>query len=157
MLTLINEKEFFGAKYSIHYCFKIYIQCILFYQSELKIIERQWHVETDYKSRSSVITLVHIVPDKNFYLQKDKNLSPASWWSPCISEEEIEAIINDLTIKHSQFSQYWYHWVTITQIEQTKNFIIITSIINIIIIKHIYHHHHLRLQLSYNALYIPLL
>lgn len=59
----------------------------------MKLIERKWHVETNCNSRSGIITtLVHIVPDDNVNLQKDENFSPASSWSPCISEE-VKAFI----------------------------------------------------------------
>lgn len=46
---------------------------VFLYKSEWKVIERKWHVEMDFKSRSSVITtLVHIVPDNNVNQQKEK-------------------------------------------------------------------------------------
>lgn len=53
----------------------IYIQRIFFLQIYIEGYERKWHVETDYKYRSSVITtLVHIVPDtcNNGNLQRQK-------------------------------------------------------------------------------------
>lgn len=75
--------------------------------SYLKVIEKKWHVESEYKSKSSVITtVVHIVANNAVNLQKNEKLSPATWWSPFITKEEVERIENDTKDKQILFHRY---------------------------------------------------
>ncbi|XP_065941735.1 uncharacterized protein [Magallana gigas] len=72
-----------------------------------QVIERKWHVEADYKSKSSVITTrVNIVPDMQSDFQREDNFSPAVWWSPQVSTKEVNSIITDIRMKHDEFNRY---------------------------------------------------
>lgn len=51
-------------------------------------------------------------------LQKNEHLSPATWWSPYITKEEVERIENDTNDKHILFHRYRLGFLTVMRYER---------------------------------------